>query len=190
METDLGEPAGAGALSLPLGFLPGYSPDCRGRRRGAEAGAEKGVTALGRVGWLQEWGNGRRRDLWQREASSWLLPASQREVAGGGLPGGAGRQSTQAETSRAALHTRRKELPKSAPACSRQPACGTGRAGPAELTQGPLAALGGYPQGAGLGPALGWRLRGLFFPEAGGVPPGPSLGRRIHCLPENRGAVI
>lgn len=42
LETDLGEPAGAGALSLPLGFLPDLFPRLPGRRRGAEAGAEKG----------------------------------------------------------------------------------------------------------------------------------------------------
>lgn len=148
------------------------------------------MTALGRVGvaaGMGEWQA--ERLVAEREASSGFS----RQVRGRWLGvdcGRAGRQSTRAETSRSGPPYKAERNSQSrrrlAPASRRAE---RERGGPRGAPRGPLAA-GWVPTGSrGSGPALGWRLRGLFFPGRQ-CSPGPSLRRRIHCLPENRGAVI
>lgn len=115
LETDLGESAGARALSLSLCLSVSsliYSPDCRGsrrrRRRGRRRGDGAGEGGGGDAG-MGEWQAER---LVAGRGSVWLLRASQREVAGGGQREGWASEQSGGDGPRAALHTRQRGTPK------------------------------------------------------------------------------
>lgn len=171
-------------------FPPWFIPPIAGGAGGGGGGGGGGVTALGRGwGWMREWGNGRRRDLWQGEAPSgfsgqvrgrWLGVGSRR----------AGRQSSRAETGPEQPSIQgRKELPKSASACSRRPAWGGGADPALRGSRGTASRPAGIHRLESSSRVLGLRLRGLFLHRQERSP-GPSPRRRIHCLPRNRGEVI
>lgn len=62
---------------------------------------------------MQEWGNGRQAGrLVEERGSVWLLPASQREVAGGGQREGWASEQSGGDGPGATLHTRQKGTPK------------------------------------------------------------------------------
>lgn len=114
---------------------------------------------------------------WQAErlvearGSVWLL----RQVRGRRLgvgSGRAGRQSSRAETGREQPSIQgSQELPKSAPALSRRPACAGGAEQPRGAPGGRSAAQRASTGCRGSNPGLGSRLRGLFLHMQAAFPP-------------------
>lgn len=155
--------------SLPLSVSSLiYSPDCREGGGGGEGGG--GVTALG--GGEGGWRNGGMAggETVAGRGSVWLLRASQEEVAGGGQQEGWASEQSGGDGPEQHSIQGRKELPKSASACSSRPACGGG-ADPAPRgsrgTANPQRASTGC---RGSSPAVGLRLRGLFLHRQAAFP--------------------
>lgn len=144
------------------------------------------------MGWLQEWGNGRRRDLWQRERERLRL-ASLGKSEGGGwgwAAGGLGVRAVGRRRAGAALHTRETGTPKVGAGLPQPPgARRRSGAGPAGLP-GDRQLPAGYPQAAGAPAEHLARGFGGYFCPGRQRSPGPSPRRRIHRLPRNHGEVI
>lgn len=157
-------PALARSRSLSVSSLI-YSPDCRGEGGGRRRGRRRGDGTGEGGGGCRNGGMAGGETCGRERGFVWLLRASQREVAGGGQrEGWASEQSGGDGQERPSIQGR-KELPKSAPACSSHPACRT-RAGRApRSSQGTASRWVGIHRQQGLRASTWLASSGVIFPR-------------------------
>lgn len=185
LETDLGEPAGARALSLSLSVSSLiYSPDCRGEGGGGGGGGG-GVTALEGGGGCRNGGMAG-RETCGSERLRLASQASQREAAGGGQREGWASEQSGGDGPGAALHTRQPGTPKVGAGSLPPPGVRRGSGAAPRGSRGTVSRAAGIHRLQKLQPRTWLASSGVIFAHAGSVPPSPTPRRRIHCLPRNR----
>lgn len=157
-------PALARSRSLSVSSLI-YSPDCRGAGGGRRRGRRRADGTGEGGGGCRDGGMAGGETCGREGGFVWLLRASQRGVAGGGQREGWASEHSGGDGQERPSIQGRKELPKSAPASSRRPACGA-RAGRAPRTsQGTASRPGGVHRQPGLRPSTWLASSGVIFPR-------------------------
>lgn len=176
------------ALSLSLSFSPRFLPwfiplIAEEKEEEAAAGAEEGWRRSGGGGVGGGMGEWQAQRLVAERGSVWLLPASQREVAGGGQREGWASEQSGGDWPGGALHTRQRGTPKVGVGLLPPPGVRRGSGpGPAGLP-GDSRPPSGHPQVSEV-PAenLACVFAG-YFCTCRQRSPSPSPRRRVHCLP-------
>lgn len=133
---------------------------------------------------------------WQAErlvagrGSVWLLPASQREVAGGGQREGWASEQSGGDGPGAALHTRQKGTPKVGVGWLPPPRVRRGSGPSPAGLPGDSQPPSGHPHATEAPAEYLACVFGGYFCTCRQRSRSPSLGLSVHCLARNRGEVI